>query len=111
MLLWIQVGHDGQRMYRYLFCIFNKRSNQTVNHLNTVYFEQLVFFFHENFFYYIYIQGMQLLLACLDGFVGEECDTPLCTLAMKGTVASCVILWDVCKVNIILKLYLNYFWI
>lgn len=32
-------------------------------------------FFHE-FFYYIYIQVMQLLLACLDGVVGEECDTP-----------------------------------
>lgn len=50
MLLWIQVGHDGQRMYRYLFCIFNKRSNQTVNHLNTVYFEQLVFFFSWKLF-------------------------------------------------------------
>lgn len=76
MLLWIQVGQDGQRMYRYLFCIFNKRSNQTVNHLNIVYFEQLFFFFMKTFFYYIYIQVMQLLLACLDGFGGEEFDTP-----------------------------------
>lgn len=75
MLLWIQVGHNGQRMYRFLFRIFNKRSKQTVNHLNTVYFEQL-FCFKKTFFYYIYIQVMQLLLACLDGFVGEECDTP-----------------------------------
>lgn len=110
MLLWIQVGHDGQRMYRFLFRIFNKRSKQTVNHLNTVYFEQL-FCFKKTFFYYIYIQVMQLLLACLDGFVGEECDTLLCTLAMEGTVASFVIVWDVCKLNIILKLNLNNFWI